>query len=351
MGRRGLVHTTNIVIIVLVAGLAVTKMIVMGLEQPPIPALFVVALGLTNAFYLRRNGSVHIAAWILVVISMLGFATGSFNTGGLNGLVILLAPIIPVVAILLIDSRAALISLCVVCLILAGLYVLGLTGIVPENHNDSERTRFGLLIVLTSLCVIYTWVVWSFSSMTRALVDKLDRQSNTDYLTGALNRRGAESALSRELARARRTDTVLSLIMADVDLFKLYNDNNGHQAGDKCLVDIANIISSCCERSTDVVARYGGEEFVLILPDTDSDGAHRVAENIRSAVVQRKIFYDSKERKPVSLTLGVVTGQGPLVDHSEQLVQQADQALYRGKNQGRNCVVTTIFTAAHSEDA
>ena len=334
-----------IFLIFLVAGLAITKIMIMGLERPPATAFFVVVIGLANFFYLQRGGSLDVGAWLLVAISLTGLATGSFNTGGFGGALILFAPIIPVFTMLLIDSRAAWISLVLVCLILAGLFVLELNSIVPENSNNPDRVRLGRVIVLICLCVTATWVVWSFSSMTRSLLKKLDKQSNTDYLTGALNRRGVESALLREVARARRSNTCISFIMADVDFFKLYNDSNGHQAGDSCLIDIVSIISSCCERSTDIVGRFGGEEFVLVLPDTDSEGARRVAENIRTAIVRRNIPYGPNDLRPVSLTLGVVSALGPLIENIDQLITQADRALYRGKSQGRNCVVTETFSA------
>jgi len=321
----------------------------MGMDPPPIPAFFVVVVGLANGLYLLRGGSMQVAAWVLVAILLAGLATGSFNTGGFDGSVILLAPLIPILTMLLINSRAAGISLVFVCLTLIGLFVLEFNNMVPENPNGPDRLRLGRVLVLTCLCLISTWIVWSFSSMTRSLLEKLDKQSNTDYLTGALNRRGAESALLQEVARARRSNSNLSFIMADVDFFKLYNDSNGHQAGDRCLIDIVTTISACCGRSTDLVARFGGEEFVLILPNTDSEGALKVAEKIRAAIIARNIPYGAKDLRPVSLTLGVVSALGPQIDNIDQFVKQADRALYRGKSQGRNCVVTQRFDNANDD--
>jgi len=329
--------------VVLVGGLAIAKILVMGLAHLPVPAIFVVTAGLANAYYMRRNASLNVAAWVLISIALLGFATASWNTGGFGGAVIFIAPIIPILTTLLIDSRAAWISLTIVCLILAALFALEINGLVPENPNSPDLIRSARLVVLACLCLTSTWVVWSFSSMTRSLLQKLDKQSNTDYLTGALNRRGIESALSLEIARARRTNSSISFIMADVDFFKAYNDSNGHQAGDKCLIDIVDIISSCCERSTDIVGRFGGEEFVLILPDTDSEGARSVADNVCAAMAERNIPYGPTDAKPVSLTLGVVSAPGSLINNIDQLISEADRALYQGKNQGRNCVVSKVI--------
>jgi diguanylate cyclase (GGDEF)-like protein len=344
-GRRSLIKVTNIVGVALIGGLTTVKIMVLGLESPPVPPLFAVVVGLANMLYLHRNGSLDVAAWIIVAIAIIGFTGGSLNTGGFSGPAIFVAPIIPLLTMLLIDSRAAWATLALVCLLLTGIFVLGHNGIIPENLRSPDVARFARFVVLTCLCVTTTWVVWRFSSMTRSLLIQLEKLSNTDYLTGALNRRGVESALSLEVGRARRLNTSLSFIMADVDFFKLYNDSNGHQAGDNCLIEIVTVISSCCERSTDSVGRFGGEEFVLILPDTDTEGAQRVAENIRIEVERRHIAYGPNNNDPVSLTLGILTALGPSIESIDQLVKYADEALYQGKNQDRNCIVTKTVAA------
>ena len=343
LGRRGLIQATNLIITILIAGLAVIKITVLGFESPPIPALFVVTVGLANAVYIRRHGSMDVAAWILVVTALLGLAISSVYTGGFGASIILLAPLIPIMTVLLINTRAACICLALVCLILTGVFVLGVYGYVPENTTAPDLILFGRYIVLTCLCLISTWVVSSYSSISRTLLVKLENQSNIDYLTGILNRRAIETRLLQEVGRARRSHTWLSFIMADVDFFKLYNDNNGHQAGDSCLKNIAKLIDDCCERPTDVVGRFGGEEFVLILPDTKIDGAQRVAENIRKTILDQNIHYGPQNTNPVTLTLGVVSAYGPAIDEIEKLIRVADTALYKGKDQGRNCVVSTVF--------
>jgi diguanylate cyclase (GGDEF)-like protein len=343
LGRRGLIQATNIFLTILVASLAVVKIAILGIDSLPIPALFVVIAGLSNSIYIRLHGSLDIAAWILVISALLGFAFSSVYTGGFNAPVVLLAPIIPIMTVLLINKRAAWISLGLVCSILACLFVLGVYGYVPENTIDPSLVMFGRYIVLTSLCLISTWVVSRFASISRTLLVQLEKQSNIDYLTGILNRRAIEARLLQEVARANRSDTWLSFIMADVDFFKLYNDSNGHQAGDNCLKDIATLIDACCERPTDVVGRFGGEEFVLILPDTDNDGALRIAENLRNTLLDKNIHYGPENTNPVTLTLGIVSAKGLAIDDVENLIRDADEALYKGKDQGRNCVVNTVY--------
>lgn len=343
LGRRGLIQATNLVLTILIASLATIKIIVLGFDSPPIPALFVVTAGLANAIYIKRNGSMDIAAWILVVTMLLGLIASSIYSGGFSASVLLLAPLIPIMTVLLINTKAARISLALVCLILTGAFMLGVYGYVPENPISQDVVLFGRYIMLTCLCLISTWVVSSFSSISRTLLVKLEKQSNIDYLTGILNRRAIEEKLLQEVGIAKRLDSWLSFVMADVDFFKLYNDSNGHQAGDNCLKDIATLIDACCERPTDVVGRFGGEEFVLILPDTNIDGARRVAENLRKAILRKNIPYGPDNTNPVTLTLGVVSAYGHTIDRIDDLIRDADIALYKGKDQGRNCVVSTVF--------
>lgn len=345
LGRRGLIQATNIILILLVATLATLRTIYLNLDYLPIPAIFVVAVGLANAIYLWLNGSVDVAAKILMVSALLGLAFSSFYTGGVGSSVVLLAPLIPIMTVLLINTLAGWVSLALVSLILAAVFVLGLYDHVPENPIPKDLALLGRYIVLTCLCLITTWVVSSFYSISQKLLMKLEKQSQIDYLTGILNRRGIQTRLIQEIDRARRSGTWLSFIMADVDFFKLYNDSNGHQAGDNCLKDIATLINDSCERATDTVGRFGGEEFILILPDTNSDGARRLAEKLRKKVMAQNIPYGPHNTNPVTLTLGVVSAHGHTIQGIEKLITEADKALYKGKDQGRNCVVSTVLEA------
>ena len=350
LNRRDLIQATNLVVTALVAILGTVKFIVMGIAHIPVPALLVVAGGVANALYLRHNGSTAIAAWFLVGLLLFGLFYGGYNTGGYGGPVVLFAPLIPIFTMLLINTRAAWTCLALVGLILAGLFFLDVNGLVPPNPNGANRILTGRFITLLTLCLVATWVVWGFSRVSRGLLKKIERQSNTDYLTGILNRRAFETTLAHEVNRARRTDAWLSLIITDVDSFKLYNDTNGHQAGDLCLIKVAQVISSCTERATDLAGRFGGEEFVVILPDTRIEGALKVAERIRAEMLQQNIPYGPDNQHPVSLTSGVVSARGNMIQSMEQLIRQADDALYQGKNQGRNCVVSVVLDEADDRE-
>ena len=125
------------------------------------------------------------------------------------------------------------------------------------------------------------------------LQEKLAALATSDGLTGIANRRHFDERLAEEWARAKRDGTPLSLLLADVDHFKKFNDQYGHQAGDACLRALARILSAQVRRPADVAARYGGEEFALLLPNTDAAGCARVGERIRNAIHQAGLVHHS----------------------------------------------------------
>jgi diguanylate cyclase (GGDEF)-like protein/PAS domain S-box-containing protein len=173
--------------------------------------------------------------------------------------------------------------------------------------------------------------------------EELARLSTTDGLTGLANRRRFDEVLQAEWLKLRREKQYLSLVMADVDFFKRYNDTYGHQPGDLCLSGVAQAIRSQIRRPADVAARYGGEEFAAILPNTDPEGARHVAELIRGAVERLNLPHAaSSAADHVTISVGVasvVPRDGMLPD---ELIRHADEALYRAKKEGRNRTVLHV---------
>jgi diguanylate cyclase (GGDEF)-like protein len=180
----------------------------------------------------------------------------------------------------------------------------------------------------------------------------LQAQANTDSLTGLGNRRLFEQTAANEQERARRSGKPCSLIMSDVDFFKKYNDRYGHVAGDACLRQVALAIACGLRRPADLAARYGGEEFVIVLPETDLDGARAVAENIRASIAAQAIPHADSPFSHVTLSLGVYTA-APAAGDVALWTRAADAALYEAKETGRNRVVAhdsasaVMLPAAH----
>lgn len=167
--------------------------------------------------------------------------------------------------------------------------------------------------------------------------------ANTDSLTGLANRRYFDEVLDKEFHRYKRSGSPISLIMLDVDYFKKYNDTYGHLAGDNCLRQIGNTLKTVVGRVADSTARYGGEEFVVLLPDTDLEGAEALAERIRTAVETLAIPHSASSiSKNVTVSLGVATMHTELLSSPEQFIGMADEAMYDAKKGGRNrvCIST-----------
>ena len=167
----------------------------------------------------------------------------------------------------------------------------------------------------------------------------LTRLSAQDGLTGLANRRHFDERYSAEWRRAMRDRQPLSVLMLDIDHFKLYNDHYGHQGGDNCLRQVAAIIGQVARRPADTAARYGGEEFVLVLPETPLEGAMKIAEEVAENV---RVMQLPHAKSPVAPHVTLSVGVACLVPNREtdmkELIERADKALYAAKREGRNRV-------------
>ncbi|WP_338765665.1 diguanylate cyclase [Massilia sp. METH4] len=181
----------------------------------------------------------------------------------------------------------------------------------------------------------------SREKLLREQTELLRMQTFSDGLTGIANRRAFDAAIDREMRRAKRNGTTLSLLMIDIDYFKPYNDHYGHQQGDQCLIQVSSALQALLQRSVDMLARYGGEEFAVILPDNDARQALHMAETLHARVLELAIAheYAAGPLKQVTVSIGVATllpGQTAL---PAALIGAADGALYAAKRQGRNRIV------------
>lgn len=175
------------------------------------------------------------------------------------------------------------------------------------------------------------------SSQLAQANSELEKLSRMDGLTGINNRRAFDHCLQAEMPRAARTGEPLSLILIDIDYFKLFNDTYGHQGGDDCLRQVAEALNRVSQRPGDMAARYGGEEFAIVLPETSLEGTTAVAE---SAIRQIQALAIAHARSPIApvitLSMGVVTLIVDQATTPEHIIGRADHALYEAKEQGRN---------------
>ena len=209
--------------------------------------------------------------------------------------------------------------------------------VTSASLRDGDIIRFGR--------VIFKYL--SGSNIENAYHQEIYRLTTTDPMTQVYNRRYFMETLAREISRSRRYELPLSLVMIDLDHFKHVNDTYGHLAGDHVLKLVGKTLKDSL-RHEDILARYGGEEFSILLPATPEEGAVRVAEKVRQAVARSPV-YSGERVAPVSLTISVGVASlvpGPGVEPQE-LIRQADEALYAAKESGRNRVmVARDFRAA-----
>lgn len=184
----------------------------------------------------------------------------------------------------------------------------------------------------------------------RQKVSILKSQSNTDALTGLANRRYMDAFLQAEWRRAKREGASIGVIIADIDEFKLYNDQYGHAQGDICLQKVAKVLKASAKRPRDMTARFGGEEFVFVLPNIDVEGMKVVARKIREKLCLCALPHAKKAQRPlVTLSMGLAWSQSAATGEAENLLLAADKGLYEAKSAGRDAYskVVDISESTH----
>ena len=261
-------------------------------------------------------------------------------------------------------SRYVLIS----SVVIGSLYGLGGINLLCARDSSPIRKVLGVIFVVLALCffcrayvaaahqvsvfkpnliqslTLLTWLVATIvCGLGFILVMNEDANRDlrlaaiTDSLTTLANRRRFNEVLTAEYFRSKRSGSPLSLILLDVDHFKRFNDRYGHVQGDTCLRRVGQAIRSVVHRASDLPARFGGEEFAVVAPETDAEGAKRLAENVRSAVEALAIVHEGNTAASyVTVSLGVATRYATELDSPEAIVSLADHALYQAKGKGRN---------------
>lgn len=215
-------------------------------------------------------------------------------------------------------------------------FVLMWEDVTPMVDDLYASVKYNIIYAIVGFILVEIILIWTFKRELRLVV--AEREATRDPLTGLYNRRYFDQTLHCELTTARHTGRGISLLVCDIDQFKAYNDNYGHQQGDMCLQQVAACLKQNLSRNIDWIARYGGEEFAVVLPDTDLNGAVHVAERLIKAVKNLGIVHEySSVNKVVTLSIGAASSLN--ADNARKLFELADQNLYRAKQQGRNRVV------------
>lgn len=289
------------------------------------------------AFWLSGTEKHVRAASLILIAEITAHAiAATVIIGWGSGFHYLMLPVVPVAMLSSSEHRTAknAIALC-----LSAVY-LGLDGwsdrkppLYPLADTVEDWLRYQNITTLLLAFIILSRGYYDVVTHAQAALAK---EASTDPLTGAINRRRLMEIAQAELARQQRQAQPLALLLCDIDHFKHINDTHGHKAGDLVLQDFHRRALGVT-RSTDSICRWGGEEFLILLPDTNTEGADQLAERLRHAICDTPFKLGSTQTLHVTVTIGVATvdAEAGLLD----AVHRADNALYQGKQQGRNRVV------------
>lgn len=214
--------------------------------------------------------------------------------------------------------------------------MIGIT-LSREDGPESLSERFDYIIsiaVFVAISLVFPAIVgYKLIDNQEKLTNKIKRLSEEDYLTRLHNRRKIHEVIDNEISRSKRYNSIFSVILLDIDDFKITNDNFGHNTGDQLLVQIAGIIGTTI-RESDIASRWGGEEFLVFCPHTNIDGAFSLAEKLRSNIEKNE--FEEVGYKTSSFGVAQIEHG----DTVQSLIQRADVALYSAKSSGKNMVLT-----------
>lgn len=276
---------------------------------------------------------------ILIACGMLAIVPLLFISGGVLSQFAFFLPLFPVITAMLGDRKETIGIALIVVLLIAGM--LFKADIIEDFTGDKraidKTLSAGLWLILATISGTCVGII--YQRRTRMLREQLESLAERDPLTGVLNRRGFYSRMTAELSRAIRDHQPLCLLLLDIDHFKRINDQFGHDAGDKCLVNVVNCLNRLLRKS-DIISRFGGEEFIVVLPNSSLKMSTVLAERLRSCVAYHG---DPDFPVAITMTIGVAFFDGE--ESLNALIKRADVAMYEGKATGRNKVVIAPSSA------
>ena len=317
-------------------------------DTTTIAASFVCIIMFIVYLCIKRRWTEHFAGVLLVCAWVTSLLLVAALTDGSNSAVMVLAPITPLMAALLRGKDWGWYSSIIIVL---GIFIFGALEErgyyidASEAYAHLELDLYEFWLILSVL--IGALIGHHMARENSILNETLRRHARVDFLTGIPNRLSVEESLDNASRESKRNTNWLSVMMIDIDHFKKYNDINGHAAGDRVLRQVAETFQRVLRRPYDFIGRYGGEEFSVILPKTDPEGALFVAEKLRESIEKLKIPYRvGKKDDVVTVTIGLASAPGALDGRGDRLMKAADDALYTGKNYGRNRVIPTVMDQA-----
>jgi diguanylate cyclase (GGDEF)-like protein len=313
----------------------------LGVREMAVLNIFSSAVLLLSLFFTRKRifipafiiGTSEIIIHAILAVNFLGWGSG------FHYYLIVLTPFIFFWPYWTSKTKIS-VSICLFFLYLALFYYS--KNSIPVHSMEAWKldlttiiTAFTAFFVFAAVALYFQISVNQVETNLREANIRLEELARTDPLTALHNRRVIEEKMGEERVRVNENGRVFSIIMSDIDHFKVLNDTYGHQIGDLVLVSISKILK-IATRSGDVVARWGGEEFLMLLPDTGGEEAMEVAERMRIAILQTPIYIDDSEIR-ITMTFGVA--ECSFESDINECINRADKALYQGKSAGRNQVI------------
>jgi len=276
------------------------------------------------------------AAWLSVLWQL--FYNGREMYAGhasLTGVESLIDVLVLTLAIALFPDRRVMLTAVLPMMLFS--FFIRLTEIPTNLLFPATKLLCFLAILVSGQRILYSWFKKAIvrDVEKQYLLTQFRRMALVDGLTNISNRRHFDEILSQEIRASERNNHPLCLILIDIDYFKRLNDSSGHQVGDECLVEVAKVLAGICHRPRDLAARYGGEEFVLLLPDTDLNGACQVAEKVKQKLAQTKLIHpDSELGGYITVSQGVCQWRESI--SADEFISEADKLLYSAKSTGRD---------------
>lgn len=276
---------------------------------------------------------------ILLVVSKLILLPKIFITGGIYSELVPVALVLPFIFMLLGGFNHALIAIVFWTITWLFLFFIGEVpfDLTTSVWNDGKAASITLWLVATNFLSLM--VVLKIENINRRQQKNLLQIANSDVLTDVYNRRGLMETLQQEVDYCIRTKRMLSVLFIDIDHFKRFNDNNGHANGDLALKKVAACLKKQVRKGQDTVARFGGEEFVIVLRETENEEAYEVAEKIRESIKDLSMHYEKNSDDVLTITIGLYT-TNCINESQKSILKKADQALYFGKEHGRDRVIS-----------
>lgn len=305
------------------------------------------ALLILILFLLRQGRSPRLCAQILCGAAVYVYGMLGILNGGLSAPSTMWYASIPVLSMLLLGGRTGVYWTALSVAIILSYALAEHLGwrfaheVYPQGEKFLALSGLVCLVICVSMLV---YVLKTIEQNANTLLYEANRslqlQAATDGLTGILNRRGFDEVLQVEWQRHKLAASPLTLVLIDVDLFKQYNDEFGHLAGDDCLRAIAGVIQDCIRRTVDYAARFGGEEFAIVMPHVDAEAGESMANHIRKRI---KALSIPNPRSWIDRTVTISAGSATItpsdVDTHVDLLREADRALYKAKETGRDRVI------------